>query len=629
MPEPAPHRRPAPAARGRGTPGAVSGSATPALPDRVLAFQRAAGNAAVARLLGSRTTLPRARLARFAAGEHVRLGNTTGTNVDLGNGVVLTWGEIVALAGDEYGSLEELLADAKTDEGKARLRAALERAEIPGAIAARLPPPTEDQRKAQGTKYIQLAMGNVTHFPDGGEALRAWGGHHAAAVEQAVMAGLANDPAGMALAYANEAFGQHFLTDCFSGGHIRTPRRAIVDFYVGTFAPRVAGPMIARLRTRVIESLVREASPQTGAPDDLLRSKIAPRVNAQVDAAIAAVGGIGKLTELIGLGIAGAISGAMHDQEGKTGVMVASDDHPEPWRAYGDNELSKSPVSEQQATKAIAEAKAQVDAAFLAGQEAGAARDTVAAGDPPTRVHFAFASSALQGAAAAAVETAATYMTFRPNAVLEISGHTDPVGTDAANMALGQARADAVAAALRSRGVDAGRVRTRSMGEGVLLTRNPREYARNRRADFAWATGPPAGGGNGAGPTDQERAAQMAMAKAQERADTARVTRFVPRPVEERAQQSAPGGNAELPEWHWGRLAPPFRTAIDAWIRAHVGTKLDDAVGSVEEVVTETVPVTGTQVTVHPRDRAREIVRALMAAPTAQLGELAGEPPGP
>jgi hypothetical protein len=45
--------------------------------------------------------------------------------------------------------------------------------------------------------------------------------------------------------------------------------------------------------------------------------------------------------------------------------------------------------------------------------------------------------------------------------------------------------------------------------------------------------------------------------------------------------------------------------------------------------VTETVPITGTTITVHPRDRAKEIVRAIMAAPTAELGALMGEAPTP
>jgi outer membrane protein OmpA-like peptidoglycan-associated protein len=602
--------------------------AAPAMsPARVLALQRSAGNAAVSRALGART------LARFVGTEHAELGNTTGTSIDLGNGVVLTWGEIVALAGDEYATVEELIADTKTDEGKARLRAALEHDGIPGAIAGTLPAPTPAQRSAHEAKYIQLAMSNIAHFPDGGEALNAWASYHAAAVELAVQAGLANDPSGMPLAYANEAFGEHFLTDCFSGGHIRTPRRQIVEFYTRTFAPRVATPLLANLRTRLIEALVAEASPQTSVPDWKLRDKIAGRVNPGIDNAIAAAGGMPKLTEFIGLGVAGAISGAMHDKEGEDGVMVASDDHPEPWRAYGDKGLHKSPVSREQATKAIAEAKAQVDEAFLFGQEEGATRDTVVATDtPPARVHFGFNSSALTGEATGAVSTAAAYMAYRPETVVRITGHTDPIGSDAANEVLGKARADAVASALTARGVEPGRVTAESMGEKALVTADPKQYSRDRRADLGWASDAAAAAGNGAQPSDQERSTQRAMEKAQERADAALVLRFVPRTVEERAGgASVPGGNAELPDWHWGRLDAGFRATVDDWIRSMVGTKLETALDGVAQLdaVTETVPITGTVITVNPRDRAKEIVRALMAAPTQQLGDLMGEAPGP
>ncbi len=586
---------------------------------RVLALQRSAGNAAVSQML-----------ARFVGSEHEQLGNTTHTAIDLGNGVVLTWGEVVALAGDEYGSVEELLADTRDPAGKARLRAALEHDGIPGAIAATLPRPTAAQVSAHDTKYIQLAMTNVTHFPDAGAAVNEWAKHHAAAIELAVQAGLANNPAGMQMAYLEEAFGEHFLTDCFSGGHVRTPRTQIVDFYTHTFAPRVAQPLVDNLRTRLIDALFREARPQTDLPDGILRGQVQDQVNPGVAAAIAGAGGMPALTEFIGLGVAGAISGAMHDQEGAAGVMVASDAHPEPWRAYGDTGLAKSPVSREEATKAIEEAKQQVDAAFLIGQQEGVARATAIAEDPPAVVHFAFNSSGLDPAGTAAVAGAAAYMAYRPEAVVQITGHTDPIGSDGDNDVLGQARADAVARGLSAGGVAPDRVHTGSMGEKLLLTRDPKQYSRNRRAELAWATG--AGRQSGTpGPSDTEQATVRAMAKANRRADTTLVLRFVPRPVEERAHGPVAGGNAALPEWHWGRIDASFRTAVDDWIRTMVGTKLEAALDGVPQLDPQTshVPITGTAITVHPRDRAKEIVRALLANPTRELGDLTGTPAGP
>lgn len=594
----------------------------------VIQMQQSAGNASVSRYLHPPT---QSTLARFVGSEHEALGNTTGASIDLGNGVVLTWGEVVALAGDEYGSLADLLADTRDDAGKARLRAALEHDRIPGAIAATLPEPTAAQRADHEAKYIQLAMHNVDHFPDHSAALNAWGNHHAAAVELAVQAGLSNDPSGMNLAYANEAFGEHYLTDCYSGGHIRTPRTAIVNFYT-VFGDHITSTMVDSLRTRLIEALVTEASPQTSVPDFWLRHKIRGHVEPGIENAITNLGGMSKLAEYVGLGIGGAISGAMHDEEGRNGVQVASDDHPEQWTAYGDGDLNKSPVSREQATRAISEAKAQVDEAFAIGEGEGATRDTaVAVHDPPAVVHFGFDSDALTGEGASAADTAAAYMTYHPDTVVHIVGHTDPIGAEAYNQDLGQRRADALATALTGRGVEGGRVHADSMGKSAPVTQDPKQYSRDRRAEIAWGSGGSSSGGGGIEPDPQERATQRAMGKAQGRADSALVLKFVPRPVEEREQASVPGGNTDLPEWRWGSMDTTFRGVVDSWIRGEVGTKLEDALDKVPEldVQTETVPITGTVITVHPRDRAKEMVRALLANPTQELGDLMGDPPGP
>ena len=51
-------------------------------------------------------------------------------------------------------------------------------------------------------------------------------------------------------------------------------------------------------------------------------------------------------------------------------------------------------------------------------------------------------------------------------------------------------------------------------------------------------------------------------------ADTSLVIRYVPRPVEERAQAGVLGGNEELPDWHRGRLDAAFRANADDWIQS-------------------------------------------------------------
>lgn len=67
-----------------------------------------------------------------------------------------------------------------------------------------------------------------------------------------------------------------------------------------------------------------------------------------------------------------------------------------------------------------------------------------------------------------------------------VIGHTDSIGTDAYNMALGQRRADAVADYMKAAGIDAGRIQTKSMGESQPAVPNDSRENRalNRRAVF-------------------------------------------------------------------------------------------------------------------------------------------------
>src|SRR5947209_322885 len=100
---------------GRRVGGPAGGTAVPRMKGAaVLSFQRSIGNAAVARLVrASWSSVAPRRLARFVGPEHEDIGNAINVNIDFGNGIVLTWGQVVAIAGDEYGTVERLFADAK------------------------------------------------------------------------------------------------------------------------------------------------------------------------------------------------------------------------------------------------------------------------------------------------------------------------------------------------------------------------------------------------------------------------------------------------------------------------------------------------------------------------------------
>lgn len=101
-------------------------------------------------------------------------------------------------------------------------------------------------------------------------------------------------------------------------------------------------------------------------------------------------------------------------------------------------------------------------------------------------VQFDFDKSNLKPEAAAELDRAVKIMKDNPDVVLELQGNTDSVGTDAYNMALGKRRADAVFNYLKSKGIQANRLKEASFGEGKPVASNATDAGRaqNRRVDL-------------------------------------------------------------------------------------------------------------------------------------------------
>lgn len=101
-------------------------------------------------------------------------------------------------------------------------------------------------------------------------------------------------------------------------------------------------------------------------------------------------------------------------------------------------------------------------------------------------VQFDFDKSNLKPKAAAELDRAVKIMKDNPDVVLELQGNTDSVGTDAYNMALGKRRADAVFNYLKSKGIQANRLKEASFGEGKPVASNATDAGRaqNRRVDL-------------------------------------------------------------------------------------------------------------------------------------------------
>jgi hypothetical protein len=87
--------------------------------------------------------------------------------------------------------------------------------------------------KITNGRYLALLFTNWDHF--GHHAIAAYIAAHSLAIKRAVKAhGLPNDQALPLLqkAYAMNAFADHFLTDLFSAGHLRTPRKHLHNLWI-------------------------------------------------------------------------------------------------------------------------------------------------------------------------------------------------------------------------------------------------------------------------------------------------------------------------------------------------------------------------------------------------------------
>jgi len=585
----------------------------------LLALQRRAGNRAVTTTLPS-TSTSTATVQRFVGSEHKALGDSTGRMIDLGHGVVVSWGDIVALAGDEYPTFDALLADTRDPVGKQRLLAAFMDDHIPAPTTLGVAPPTDDQKSARFLAFLGLAADNPEHFNAGGQAVDRWRTEHAAAVTASVDAGLLNDNAGRQLAQGREAFGQHFLTDAFSGGHIRTPRPEIIAWYRANFGPPVVDHFIAQLTARLIEGLVAQISPQTNWPDAIVRRQVRAAVDQRLTAAIATIGGRAKLNDYFALGVAGIVSGAMHDLEGERGVVVSSAAHPDPWMAYGDARLGKSPESKAQAELAIAAAAAHLDTAFALGRKHGAAADPASA---PTTTYFGFDSAALNPAGATEVAAAAAYLRAHPEVQVTVTGHTDPTGTDPYNEDLGLRRAQTVATALTTAGVRADQVVPLSEGRRSLATTAPAQYRLNRRVAFAYVTRP----GPYRDPVRDDAMAEVRTAVPPPYTD---VDKYVPQPLPVTAVPGAMGpstlAGSQVPveSFQWGTIPANLRGEIDGWVRGY-GPMLTGRLAT--EPALDDTTVEG--YAIRPRPLVQAIVADLLRDPSGFLTTALGRPMGP
>lgn len=216
---------------------------------------------------GSLATSGGAVVQRFESDEHREIGDdaTKGDkgqvrSVQLAADYNITYGEMVAMAGDFFASLSQMQSLAKNVGTGAGTREEIEYVRVVKVHGheSKESKFSEAARKAADKRYYQLAANNRSHFlnPETGDekksvsdkaddTITVWEGwkrvkkpsgatgyyrqYHIQALEQAAKAGRAG--ASIDAAMAAEAFGGHYLTDMFAAGHQRTPRGSIGEYW--------------------------------------------------------------------------------------------------------------------------------------------------------------------------------------------------------------------------------------------------------------------------------------------------------------------------------------------------------------------------------------------------------------
>ena len=97
-------------------------------------------------------------------------------------------------------------------------------------------------------RMLQLSETNWDHFAYGGYAFKAYAAGHAVAIDTAISAHNETNNTKqrmlLELAYAQDGFANHFLTDTFAAGHLRAPRKELaLKIFSTTVGGLLAGTM--------------------------------------------------------------------------------------------------------------------------------------------------------------------------------------------------------------------------------------------------------------------------------------------------------------------------------------------------------------------------------------------------
>jgi hypothetical protein len=297
--------------------------------------------------------------AEFVGSEHKAIGDAGSGNesssISFGNPAQpLSFGDVVSLAGDYFDTYWEMRDLGTSASGRSELEWArwhclgLKRQGVPE------PPATEQIKNRVVERYLLLAGRNLSHFSAGGTGWQAYSTWHGRAIADALEAGQTSNDAVWRRALTKEAFGDHFLTDIFSAGHVRTPRAAIRDWYDNHF-PGTSDAFVAYMARFIFDRLDerQQLPPLLWWLGWVTRSIMGDRIRALGGEAVKSF----SLGDIVAL--------ALHDHDNK-GLAVVSlvdpEGHPVSggyrWTAVGDAHLGRS--------RHGAETKAMATAAVIA-----------------------------------------------------------------------------------------------------------------------------------------------------------------------------------------------------------------------------------------------------------------------
>jgi len=171
-------------------------------------------------------------------------------------------------------------------------------------------------------------------------------------------------------------------------------------------------------------------------------------------------------------------------------VLLPNPDDGKAGRAIASNAAGSVELNKIRASTTVVSNRAPSPVAVLSEAETQRLFGDVIASLPPVPTHFTlyflFNSDELEPQSAAIVSRILETVANRPFPEVTVVGHTDTVGTAAANVELGLRRATAVRARLVRGGLDPTLVEATSHGESdpLIATRDNISEARNRRVEI-------------------------------------------------------------------------------------------------------------------------------------------------